>query len=138
MYWLSRRIKDSAHFLTSSFAVSYKPLSTVKTIFLGKEGSNLVFAPQLKTHRFCHHKKPFVMSEQNLEAKLIALHALILERETLFSSSILKHKEFGKVKAIYMKTKLLKISYAILLKKFSQEKENRQPAHKNKPVSFLE
>ena len=78
------------------------------------------------------------MSEQNLEAKLIALHALILERETLFSSSILKHKEFGKVKAIYMKTKLLKISYAILLKKFSQEKENRQPAHKNKPVSFLE
>ncbi|HUC81001.1 MAG TPA: hypothetical protein VMR70_08800 [Flavisolibacter sp.] len=64
------------------------------------------------------------MSERNLEAKLIALEALILERETLLSSSILKHVEFGKVKAIYMKTKLLKISYAILLKKFNQEKEN--------------
>lgn len=66
------------------------------------------------------------MLEQNLEAKLIALESVILEREALFSASILKHKEFGKVKAIYMKTKLLKISYALLLKKFKQEKKSRQ------------
>lgn len=77
------------------------------------------------------------MSEQNLEAKLVALEALILERETLFSTSILKHKEFGKVKAIYMKTKLLKFSYAILLRKFDQEKEKRQLSNPNKTVPLL-
>ena len=66
------------------------------------------------------------MTEQNLEAKLIALASLISEREALFAASILKHKEFGKVKAIYMKTKMLKISYALLLKKFNLEKANRE------------
>ena len=64
------------------------------------------------------------MSDQNLEAKLITLEALIREREAFFSSSIQKHKTFGQVKAIYMKTKLLKISYATLLKKHNQEKKN--------------
>ena len=66
------------------------------------------------------------MLEKNLEAKLIALESLILERESLFNASIIKHEEFGKVKAIYMKTKLLKISYAILLKKSKKEKGSWQ------------
>ena len=72
------------------------------------------------------------MLEQNLEAKLIALASLISERETLFTESILKHKEFGKVKAIYMKTKMLKISYALLLKKFNLESKQGTTSHRGK------
>ena len=64
------------------------------------------------------------MSEQNLEAKLISLEALITEREAFFKSSIRTHMPFGKVKEIYMKTKLLKFTHARLLKKFNLEKNN--------------
>jgi len=76
------------------------------------------------------------MPEQNLQAKLIALEALILEKETLFSTSILQHKEFGTVKAIYMKTKLLKVSYAILLKQLNGEKQKSQLLTGNKTLPF--
>jgi hypothetical protein len=72
------------------------------------------------------------MPEQRLEAKLLALKATILKSESLYKTSILNHKEFGKVKVIYMKIKLLKISYATLLKKFIQEKENKQQSNYNR------
>ena len=64
------------------------------------------------------------MSEQNLEAKILALEALITEREAFFKSSIRTHMPFGKVKEIYMKTKLLKFTHARLLKKYNQEKND--------------
>jgi hypothetical protein len=65
------------------------------------------------------------MSEKSLEAELLTLKATILKSETLYKTSILNHKEFSKVKVIYMKIKLLKISYASLLRKANQQKENR-------------
>jgi hypothetical protein len=65
------------------------------------------------------------MSEKSLEAELLTLKATILKSEALYKTSILNHKEFSKVKVIYMKIKLLKISYATLLRKANQQKENR-------------
>ena len=64
------------------------------------------------------------MSEQNLEVKITALEALITEREAFFKASIQKHQPFGKVKVIYMKTKLLKVTHAVLLKKLNQQRNN--------------
>ncbi|HZH35937.1 MAG TPA: hypothetical protein VEX65_01610 [Flavisolibacter sp.] len=65
------------------------------------------------------------MSEKSLEAELLTLKATIIKSEALYKTSILNHKEFSKVKVIYMKIKLLKISYASLLRKANQQKENR-------------
>ena len=62
------------------------------------------------------------MIEQNFEAKLVALDALIIKREAFFQTCIKKHTEFGAVKIIYMKIKLLKYQRAALLKKVNRRK----------------
>ena len=64
------------------------------------------------------------MSEQNLEFRITALEALIKEREAFFTTRVQQHKPFGKVKVIYMKTKLLKLTHAGLIKKFNQQGKN--------------
>jgi hypothetical protein len=78
------------------------------------------------------------MLEKSLEAELLTLKATILKSETLYKTSILNHKEFSKVKVIYMKIKLLKISYATLLRKANQQKENRLPFTPKKANQLIE
>jgi len=72
------------------------------------------------------------MKEQNFEAKLLALDARIIEREAFFQLSIKKHEEFGVVKIIYMKIKLLKFQRTVLFKKFTHQKATELALFLNK------
>jgi hypothetical protein len=80
--------------------------------------------------------KTFFMSEKDLEAELLALKATISASESLYKKGILNHKEFSKVKVIYMKIKLLKISHASLLSEISKQKEKAELTG-NKKTKFI-